>query len=67
MGFWVSLLFSFGVNAFSEPHVRRLYVDMARVAFLYGNHETEFSKKLNFVKPQLIASGGNIAGSFFLT
>jgi len=28
---------------------------MAHVTFLYGNDETEFAKKLNFVKPQLIA------------
>ena len=28
---------------------------MAHVTFLYGNDETEFSKKLNFAKPQLMA------------
>ncbi len=37
------------------PCVRLLYADMAHITFLYGNDETEFSKKLNFVKPQLIA------------
>ena len=28
---------------------------MTHVNFLYGNDEAEFSKKLNFVKPQLMA------------
>ena len=37
------------------PSLRLLYVDMAHVTLLYGDDETEFSKKLNFVKPQLIA------------
>ena len=35
------------------PRLRLLYVDMAHVTFFYGNDETEFSKKLNFAKPQL--------------
>ena len=36
------------------PRLRLLYV--AHVTFLYGNEETEFSKKLNFVKPRSQAS-----------
>ena len=35
------------------PRLRLLYVDMAHITFLYGNDETEFSEKLNFVKPPI--------------
>ena len=35
---------------------------MAHVTFLYGNDETEFSKKLNFAKPQLIAFARALVG-----
>ena len=33
--------------------MRRVYAVMAHIASLYGNDETEFSEKLNFVKPPI--------------
>ena len=39
-----------------------MYAFMAHVTFLYGNDEMEFSKRLNFVEPQLIAFARALVG-----